>query len=78
MENDKQTGLTASPPDLMTEAEVIEYLRIPEVSKAKDYRNAIYNLKRMHDLPRVYICGQPLYPREAIDDWIRSRTERGK
>ena len=63
-------------PELMTEEELILYLRIPEVSKAKDYGNAIYNLKRLHDLPRIHICGQPRYPREAIDEWIRSKTEK--
>ncbi len=65
-------------PELLTEAELIEFLRIPEVSKAKDYRNVIDNLKRMHDLPRIHICGQPLYPREAILEWIRNKTCNGK
>ena len=65
-------------PELMTEYELIQYLRIPEVSKAKDYHNVVYNLKRMHNLPCIHISGQPLYPREAIDEWIRSKTEREK
>ena len=65
-------------PELLTEVELIEYLRIPEVSKAKDYHNVIDNLKRFHDLPRIHICGQPLYPREAIQEWIRDKTNKGK
>ena len=65
-------------PELLTENELIQYLRIPEVSQAKDFRNTVYNLKRMHNLPCIHICGQPLYPREAIDAWIRSRTEKRK
>lgn len=65
-------------PELLTESELIEYLRIPEVSKAKDYRNVISNLKRMYDLPRIHICGQPLYPREAIQEWVRKNTTEGK
>jgi hypothetical protein len=65
-------------PELMTEDELILYLRIPEVSKAKDYHNVVYNLKRMHDLPCIHISNQPLYPHEAIIDWIRSKTEKGK
>lgn len=65
-------------PDLLTEAELIEYLRIPEISKAKDYHNVIDNLKRFHDLPRIHICGQPLYPRESIQEWIRTKTVKGK
>ena len=63
--------------ELLTESELIEFLRIPEVSRARDYHNAIDNLKRMHDLPRIHICGQPLYPREAIVEWIRDRTTKG-
>ena len=65
-------------PDLMTEAELVEYLRIPEVSKAKNLHNVIDNLKRMRDLPRIHICGQPLYPREAVQEWIRNKTTNGK
>ena len=65
-------------PELMTEKELIEYLRIPEVSRAKDYHNVINNLKRFHGLPRIHICGQPLYPRKEIDKWIEQRTGRRK
>jgi len=64
--------------ELMTEVELITYLRIPEVSKSQDYHNVIENLKRMHDLPRIHVCGKPLYPREAIKDWIREKTNNGK
>ena len=38
-------------PELMTEEEVIRFLRIPEISNATNYRYVIENLKRMHDLP---------------------------
>jgi len=65
-------------PALMTEAELIAFLRIPEISKSKDYHNVIENLKRMHDLPRVHICGKPLYPQEAIREWVKQRTTNGK
>jgi hypothetical protein len=61
-------------PDLLTEAELIRFLRIPEVTRAKDHHNVVANLKRMHDLPRIHICGQPLYPREAIQEWVRTHT----
>ena len=60
--------------ELMTEAELVIFLRIPEISKSKDYHNVIENLKRMHRLPRIHICGKPLYPREAIREWIRQQT----
>ena len=65
-------------PDLMTEEELVDYLRIPQISRAKDYHNVIENLKRMHDLPRVHISGKPLYPLKAVRDWIDKKTkERG-
>ena len=64
--------------ELMTEDELIAYLRIPEVSKSKDYHNVIENLKRMHQLPRIHICGKPLYPREAIKEWVKEKTTNGK
>ena len=60
--------------ELMTESEVIQFLRIPEVSNSKDFHNVIENLKRMHNLPRIHICGKPLYPKEAIKNWIEENT----
>lgn len=71
-------GCSTVCPELLTEEELIVFLRIPEVSKSKDYHNVIENLKRMHDLPRVHICGKPLYPLEAIRQWIREKTTNGK
>ena len=64
--------------DLMTEDELIVYLRIPEVSKSKEYHNVVENLKRMHQLPRIRICGKPLYPRGAIKEWIKRKTINGE
>jgi len=64
--------------DLMTEDELIAYLRIPEVSKSKEYHNVIENLKQMHQLPRIHICGKPLYPQGAIKEWIKEKTKNGK
>jgi hypothetical protein len=60
-------------PELMTEDELIRFLRIPEISKSENYHNVIENLKRMHDLPRIHICGRPLYPIEAIRKWVENR-----
>ncbi len=65
-------------PELMTEEEVIQYLRIPEVSNSKDYHNVIENLKRFRDLPRIHICNKALYPKEALDVWIRGQVTNGK
>jgi len=65
-------------PELMTESELIKFLRISEVTSSKDHHNVIENLKRMHDLPRVHICGKPLFPKEAIMNWVKSKTTSGK
>ena len=61
-------------PDLLTEEELVKFLRIPSVSKAADYHNVVENLKRMHGLPRIHICGKPLYPVLAIRKWIEEKT----
>ena len=65
-------------PELLTEEELIMFLRIPHVSNSKNYHNVIENLKRMHGLPRIHICGKPLYPREAINEWIKNKTTNTK
>ncbi len=64
--------------ELMTKTELLQFLRIPEISKAKNHDNVIENLVRMHDLPRIHLCGRSLYPRQAIEEWVRSRTDRSK
>ena len=64
-------------PELMTKEELIDYLRIPAVSKAEDFNNAVENLRRMHGLPSISICGKPLYPLKAIQEWINEKTEGG-
>jgi hypothetical protein len=56
--------------ELLTEEELITFLRIPEISKASDHHNVIDNLKRMHELPCIHICRQPLYPIQAVRKWI--------
>ena len=61
-------------PDLLTEEELIKFLRIPSVSKANDYHNVISHLKRVHNLPCIHICRQPLYPTEAVRRWIGEKT----
>lgn len=63
-------------PDLMTEDEVIRYLRVPEISKAGDHGNVIGNLKRMRGLPCIHISKQPLYPLMAIRKWIEEQTRK--
>ncbi len=64
--------------ELMTESEVIRFLRIPEVSNSKDYHNVIEHLKRVRGLPRIHICRKALYPKKAILDWIEKEIDVGK
>jgi hypothetical protein len=63
-------------PELLTEAELIRYLRIAEVSSAADYGNVIDNLKRIHGLPCIHISRQCLYPLEAIRKWVQEKIRR--
>ena len=63
-------------PDLMTEQELIEFLRIPEVSKAKDFHNVVKNLIRFNALPRIQICKRLLFPQKAVVEWIDKNTTR--
>lgn len=69
---------TKTYPDLMTEAELIEYLRIPEISRSDNFHNVIENLKRMRDLPRIHICSKALYSLKAVRDWIDKETTIGR
>ena len=64
--------------ELMTEAEVVQFLRIPEISGSKDYHNVIEHLKRNRSLPRIHICRKALYPRKAILDWVEKETNTGE
>lgn len=59
--------------ELLTEEELIRFLRIPEISNANNYSNVIENLKRMHDLPCIHICKKPLYPLNAVRGWIEEK-----
>ena len=65
-------------PELMTEAELIEFLRIPELSDSKDYHNVIENLKRARGLPRIHICRKALYPKKAVLLWVEKQLGAGK
>jgi len=64
--------------ELMTEVELISFLRIPEVSNSKDYHNVIEHLKKIRGLPRIHICRKALFPKKAILDWIEKESGAGK
>ncbi len=57
-------------PELMTENELIQFLRIPEASNSRDYHNVVRNLIRFKDLPPTRIRRKILFPRKAILEWI--------
>ena len=63
-------------PELMTQDELIRYLRIPEVSKAENFANVVKNLADAHDLPCIHISRQPLYPLADIRDWVRDKAKK--
>jgi hypothetical protein len=65
-------------PALMTEKELIKFLRIPEITKAQNHHNVIENLKRMHDLPCIHICKKPLYPLNAVRNWVDEKLLKEK
>jgi len=65
-------------PELMTEAELIHFLRIPEISNSKDHHNVIEHLKKFRGLPRIHICRKALYPRKAVLEWVEKETNLRK
>ena len=64
-------------PALMTESELVEFLRIPAVSSATNHHNVVENLKRLRNLPRIHLCNKALYPKEAVEEWIRQQITTG-
>ena len=65
-------------PSVMTEEELIRFLRIPEISSATDYHHVIENLKRKHGLPRIHLCGKTLYLTDSVKAWLRQRVTCGQ
>jgi hypothetical protein len=74
--DDCNTTTPQLPRLLLTEGELISLLRVPEISKGANPHNVIENLKRMHGLPCIHICKTPLYPFEAIRQWILDKVEK--
>jgi hypothetical protein len=64
--------------ELLTEEELVHFLRIPSISDAKNPHNVIEHLKRYRDLPRLHICNKVLYPVQAIREWITRQTVTGR
>jgi len=65
-------------PTVMTEEELIQFLRIPQISNATNHRHVTENLKRNHDLPRIHLCGKTLYLTDSVKDWLRQHVTCGR
>ena len=65
-------------PTVMTEEELIRFLRIPEISNARSHRNVVENLKRTRGLPRIHLCGKAVYLTDTIKAWLESHITCGK
>jgi len=64
---------TKTYPDLMTEQELIDYLRISEVKRSNNPNNPkryVQRLKSLRGLPRISICNSTLCPLKAVREWI--------
>ncbi len=64
-------------PTLMTEEELIRFLRIPEISNARNHRNVVENLKRKHGLPRIHLCGKTVYLADSVKQWLKQHVTCG-
>ena len=65
-------------PTIMTEEELIRFLRIPEISSAKSHRNVVENLKRTRGLPRIHLCGKAVYLTDAVKAWLENHITYGQ
>ena len=74
VQENEPTSLNGFTPELMTEGELIEFLRIPEISDSKNFHNVIEHLKKIRGLPRIHICRKALFPKKAILEWIEKET----
>ena len=63
-------------PELMTETELMHFLRIPDVSFSANPHNVVDNLKRFHQLPCIHISRQPLYPLAAVRRWVEEKLAK--
>jgi len=69
-----QSDKRMSGPVVMTEDELIRFLRIPEITHATNYRHVIENLKRRHGLPRIHLCGKTVYMTDFVKVWLQQHV----
>ena len=65
-------------PSVMTEEELIRFLRIPDISNARNHRNVVENLKRTRGLPRIHLCGKAVYLTDAVKAWLENHITYGQ
>ena len=65
-------------PTVMTEEELIQFLRIPEISRSKNHQNVIENLKRRYGLPRIHLCGKTVYLTDSVKAWLENHITYGQ
>ena len=73
-----QDGGPVPCPTVMTEKELIQFLRIPEISNAADYRHVIEDLKRARGLPRIHLCGKAVYLTDSVKAWLEKHVVCGR
>ena len=64
-------------PSVMTEEKLTRFLRIPEISVARNHRHVIENLKRNHGLPRIHLCGKTVYLADSVTHWLKQHVTCG-
>jgi len=64
-------------PTVMTEEELVTFLRIPEISRARNHRNVIENLRRRYGLPRIHLCGKTVYLMHSVRAWLEKHVTCG-
>jgi hypothetical protein len=64
-------------PIVMAEEELIRFLRIPEISSAANHHHVIENLKRVHGLPRIHLCGKTVSLADSVRKWLEQRVTWG-
>ena len=65
-------------PSVMTEDELIRFLRIPDVSKSRNRRDVIENLKRKHGLARIHLCEKTVYLTDTVKAWLENHLTYGQ
>jgi len=61
----------------MPEEELIRFLCIPEISHAANHRHVIENLKRVHGVPRIHLCGKTVYLTDSVKAWLEEHVTCG-